>query len=53
MTHPTPPTASVHLVGSPTNETLVGFGKASGAINENWENYSSSQKEDRGLGLWK
>ena len=37
------------LVGSPTNDTLVGCGKGSGVGNENQEGWSSSQEEDQGL----
>ena len=37
------------IVGSPTNDTLVGFGKGSGVGNENLEGRSSSQEEDQGL----
>ena len=38
-----------YLVGSPTNDTLVGCGKGSGVGNENQEGWSSSQEEDQGL----
>ena len=39
----------VPVVGSPTNDTLVGCGKGSGVGNENQEGWSSSQEEDQGL----
>ena len=38
-----------YLVGSPTNDTLVGCGKGSGVGNENQEGWSSSQEQDHGL----
>ena len=41
--------AIIQVVGSPTNDTLVGFGKGSGVGNENQEGWSSSQEEDQGL----
>ena len=41
--------ACMVLVGSPTNDTLVGFDKGSGVGNENQEGRSSSQEEDQGL----
>ena len=41
--------AGDEVVGSPTNDTLVGFGKGSGVGNENQEGWSSSQEEDQGL----
>ena len=37
------------LVGSPTNETLVGFGEARGAANENVGLQCFSQKGHQGL----